>query len=178
MRNRSTILIWLLAFTSFAAIDDAIGGSPFALVPGAPSRTGYACLAQSNEFHYLCGVEALHSCVLLDEAQRHAAVCLPHRNEGWERADGKELSIEEEVLTKHRAGIDFVADQFIRYARINSKRRLFAAFSPAEGAAVSRDLAGRSTEDAAADPINRRSPSEGSLILSMRLLFSQVEVLT
>jgi Xaa-Pro aminopeptidase len=206
MCNRSSFLICLLASTSFianaqegfspfatnfppeefsdrrAAVYDAMGSSTLALIQGTPAPAGYTRFRQSNEFYYLSGVETPHSCMLLDGAQRRAALYLPQRNQGRERAEGKVLSAEDETLIRQLAGVDAVygvdilPEHLARYSRSTSQCTLFTPFSPAEGAAMSRDLAVRSIGDAAVDPFDRCLSPEGSLNQSMRLLFPQFEV--
>lgn len=165
-----------------AGVYDAIGASAIALVQGAPAPSGYVRFRQSNEFYYLCGVETPHSYLLLDGSQRRATLYLPHRNEGRERSEGKMLSPEDESLIKQLTGInavygvDLLAEHLARYARGNFLRTLFTPFSPAEGFAMSRDLAVRAIGDATADPFDARPSREGSLIQLLRVRFPQFDV--
>jgi Xaa-Pro aminopeptidase len=161
---------------------DTIGPSAFALVQGAPSPVGYVRFRQSNEFYYLCGVETPHAYILLDGSQRRSTLYLPHRNEGRERAEGKALSPEEEKLVRQLTGVDAVygvemlAEHLARYARGTMLRTLFTPFSPAEGFAVSRDLALRSVSDASSDPFDGHPSREGNFIQLLRSRFPQFEI--
>jgi Xaa-Pro aminopeptidase len=165
-----------------SALYDAIGNSALALIQGASAPSGYTRFRQSNEVFYLCGVETPHSYLLLNGAQKRTALYLPHRNAGRERAEGKILSAEDEALIKQLAGVDAVygldilPEHLAAYARGNSLRTLFTPFSPAEGPAMSRDLAVRSVGDAAADPFDGRPSREGSLIQSIRIRFPQFDI--
>lgn len=165
-----------------AGIYDAIGTSAIAVLQGAPGPAGYVRFRQSNEFYYLSGIEIPYSYLLLDGSQRRATLYLPHRNEGRERAEGKTLTPEEATLVKELSGIDAVygvdilPEHLARYARGNVLRTLFTPFSPAEGFAMSRDLAVRSVGDAAADPFDGRASREGNFIQLLRLRFPQFDI--
>jgi Xaa-Pro aminopeptidase len=165
-----------------AGIYDAIGTSAVAVLQGAPGPAGYVRFRQSNEFYYLSGIEIPYSYLLLDGSQRRATLYLPHRNEGRERAEGKTLTPEEATLVKELSGIDAVygvdilPEHLARYARGNVLRTLFTPFSPAEGFAMSRDLAVRSVGDAAADPFDGRASREGNFIQLLRLRFPQFDI--
>jgi len=165
-----------------AGIYDAIGTSAIAVLQGAPGPAGYVRFRQSNEFYYLSGIEIPYSYLLLDGSQRRATLYLPHRNEGRERAEGKTLTPEEATLVKELSGIDAVygvdilPEHLARYARGNVLRTLFTPFSPAEGFAMSRDLAVRSVGDAAVDPFDGRASREGNFIQLLRLRFPQFDI--
>ncbi len=165
-----------------AGIYDAISSSAIALLQGSPAPAGYVRFRQSNEFYYLCGIEVPGSYLLLDGSQRRATLYLPHRNEGRERSEGKTLTPEEAALVKQLSGVDAVygvdilPEHLARYARGNTLRSLFTPFSPAEGFAMSRDLAVRSIGDAAADPFDGHPSREGNFIQLLRLRFPQFEI--
>jgi Xaa-Pro aminopeptidase len=152
------------------------------VLQGAPGPAGYVRFRQSNEFYYLSGIEIPYSYLLLDGSQRRATLYLPHRNEGRERAEGKTLTPEEATLVKELSGIDAVygvdilPEHLARYARGNVLRTLFTPFSPAEGFAMSRDLAVRSVGDAAVDPFDGRASREGNFIQLLRLRFPQFDI--
>src|ERR1044072_3982673 len=140
-----------------AKVYDAVGEG-FALVQGAAGPTGYTRFRQSNEFYYLCGVEVPHAYLLLNGAQRTTALYLPHRNQSRERSEGKMLSAEDVELVKRLSGVDAVygtdllAAHLARYARGTQSRTLWTPFSPAEGTAMSRDLATRAVAAASSVP--------------------------
>ncbi len=164
-----------------AKMYDAIGEG-FALVQGAPSPAGYTRFRQSNEFYYLCGVEVPHAYLLLNAAQRTAALYLPHRNEGRERAEGKLLSAEDAELVKRLSGVDAVyglellAEHLGRYAQRPQARVVWTPFSPAEGASMSRDLAVRAVADHSNDPWDGTASREMRLVQTLRARFPQFEV--
>lgn len=163
-----------------AGVYGAIGESGIAVVQGAPSPSGYTRFRQSNELYYLCGIESPHAYLLLDGGARRASLYLPHRNEGRERNEGKMLSAEDSDLVKKLSGVDAVfatdllAEHLTRYAR--GTRTLFTPFSPAEGFAMSRDLALRAVADRAADPWDGTPSREGQFVQMVRGRFPQIDV--
>lgn len=165
-----------------AKVFDSIGAASIAVVQGAPSPAGYTRFRQSNEFYYLCGIEVPHAYLLLDGGSKRALLYLPHRNAGRERGEGKLLSAEDADEVKKLSGIDDVfgtdllGEHLARYARGGSVRTIFTPFSPAEGGAMSRDLAVRVIGDYAADPFDGRGSREGQFIQSINVRFPQFVV--
>jgi Xaa-Pro aminopeptidase len=164
-----------------AEVYKAIGENGLALLQGAPSPTGYTRFRQSNEFYYLCGIEIPHAYLLLDGATKRASLYLPHRNEGRERGEGKVLSAEDAAEISQLSGLeavygtDLLVEHLARATR-TSGRSIYTPFSPAEGFAMSRDLAVRVIGDYAADPFDGRPSREGALIQSLRGRFPQFEI--
>ncbi|HKO98677.1 MAG TPA: Xaa-Pro peptidase family protein [Pyrinomonadaceae bacterium] len=164
-----------------ARVYESIGASAIALIQGASSPAGYTRFRQSNEFYYLSGIEVPHAYLLLDGGSKRAILFLPHRNEGRERSEGRVLSAEDADEVKKLSGIDEVAgtdlllEILARLARGNA-RTIYTPFSPAEGAAMSRDLAVRVIGDYAADPFDGRASREGLLVQSLHTRFPQFTV--
>src|SRR5205085_10958788 len=148
-----------------AEVYKAIGENGLAIVQGAASPAGYTRFRQSNEFYYLCGIEVPHAYLLLDGASRRATVYLPHRNEGRERGEGKRLAAEDADLVRQLAGVeavfgtDLLNEHLVRFAFF--RRTVYTPYSPAEGFAMSRDLALRAVADRAADPFDGVPSREG-----------------
>ena len=163
------------------AIYKAIGQNGLALLQGAPAPAGYTRFRQSNEFYYVTGIEVPHAYVLLDGAASRATLYLPHRNERRESSEGKVLSSEDADEIRKLSGVDAVAgtdmlgEHLARAAR-TAGRVLFTPMSPAEGAAMSRDLAIRAVGDRAADPFDGGASREGSFLATLRARFPQFEV--
>lgn len=159
----------------FAAIGDNI-----AVLQGAPSPPGYTRFRQSNEFYYLTGIEVPHAYLLLDGAQKVAALYLPHRNEGRERSEGKVLSAEDAEMIKQLSGLngvfgsELLSEHLSRYS--NLRRTLYTPFSPAEGAAMSRDLGVRSTADATTDAWDGLPSRESRFMQLIRTRYPQLEI--
>ena len=165
-----------------AKVFASIGGESIALVQGAPSPPGYTRFRQSNEFYYLCGIEVPHAYLLIDGAAKRTLLYLPHRNAGRERGEGKLLSAEDADEVKKLSGvdevfgIDLLGEHLARYARAGSIRTIFTPFMPAEGIAMSRDLAIRVIGDYAADPFDGRGSREGEFINLLRMRFPQFAI--
>ena len=163
-------------------IYDAIGPNAVAVLQGAPSPAGYTRFRQSNEFYYVCGIEAPHAYLLLDGKTRRASLYLPHRNESRERSEGKVLSAEDATLVMQLSGIEgvyaseFLGEHLARAARTPDKTSLYTCFAPAEGFAMSRDLALRLISDMAADPWDGRPPREGHFVDLLRTRFPHFEI--
>ena len=164
------------------AVYEAIGKDALAVIPGAPSPAGYVRFRQSNEFYYLCGIESPHAYLLLDGGRRRASLYLPHRNAGRERSEGKLLSAEDDSLVMQLSGLEAVypvellGEHLGRYARNVNLQKLFTPFSPAEGYAMSRDLALRCLSDIANDPWDGRASREGHFINLLRERFPHFEI--
>ena len=164
-----------------AAIYKAIGPDGLALLQGAPAPSGYTRFRQSNEFYYVTGIEVPHAYVLLDGATSRATLYLPHRNDRREMGEGKVLSAEDATEIQKLSGIDAVAgtdllgQDLARVAR-SSGHVLFTPLSPAEGAAMSRDLAIRAVGDRAADPFDGTPSREGAMLQMLRARFPELEL--
>ena len=165
-----------------AAVYDAIGAMGVAVVQGAPSPVGFTRFRQSNEFYYLSGIEVPHAYLLLDGESRRTILYLPHRNNSRERSEGKLLSAEDAELVVKLTGVDlvagteFLAEHLARYARGTGERALWTPLSPAEGLAVSRDMATRTVGDIASDPWDGRPSREGHFVSLVRTRFPQLAV--
>ena len=165
-----------------AKVYEAIGTDAFAVVQGAPAPPSYTRFRQSNELYYVCGVEVPHAYLLMDGATKKATLYLPNRNEGREKGEGKLLSAEDAEEVKKLTGVDAVASTDVlaeqienRYARAG-KRILYTPLAPAEGGAMSRDLALRFVADAASDPFDGRPSREGNFTLLLRERFPYFEI--
>ena len=123
-----------------------------------------------------------HSHLLLNGAQRTATLYLPHRNEARERSEGKLLSAEDAEMVKQLSGLESVyglellGEHLGRLAQRSQTRVLWTPFSPAEGAAMSRDLAVRSVADYSSDPWDGVGSREARLVERLRARFPQFEV--
>jgi Xaa-Pro aminopeptidase len=164
-----------------ARIYDTIGANGLALLQGAPSPSGYTRFRQSNEFYYVSGIEVPHAYLLLDGGSRSAALYLPHRNGRRESSEGKLFSAEDAEEIKRLSGIDAVygVDQLGEHLSRSARRReaaLFTPLSPAEGFAMSRDLALRAVGDRTADPFDGTGSREGLLVQSLRARFPQYDI--
>lgn len=164
------------------AIAKAIGQNALALLQGAPGPEGYVRFRQSNEFYYVCGIEVPHAYLLIDGATRRTSLYLPNRNAARERSEGKLLSAEDEEFVKKLAGVDAVfastmlGEHVARAARSSSPPIIYTPMAPAEGFAMSRDLALRAMADLAADPFDGRPSREGHFIQLLKTRLPALEV--
>ncbi len=165
-----------------AKVYEAIGTDAFAVVQGAPSPPSYTRFRQSNELYYLCGIEVPHAYLILDGRAKKTTLFLPNRNEGREKGEGKVLSAEDADEIRKLSGVDAVASTDVlaeqlenRYAR-QGLRAMYTPLAPAEGGAMSRDLALRFTADAAADPFDGRASREGNFARLVRERFPFFEI--
>lgn len=156
-----------------AAVARAIGSDAVAVLQGAPSPPGYTRFRQTNEFYYLSGIESPRAYLLIEGGSGRTTLYLPHRNPARERSEGKLLSAEDGDLIRDLAGIEEVFGSELLGEHLGrmvnrAPRTLYTPFAPAEGEAMSRDLALRSAADAAADPWDGRPPREGHFLALLR----------
>ncbi len=165
-----------------AAVYEAIGPEAIAVVQGAAFPYGYVKFRQSNEFYYLCGVEVPHAYLVLNGAAKTTAIFLPHRNERRERSEGKHLTAESKEEVKRLTGVDevhgteFLGEHLARLSYRGGTETLFTSLFPAEGMAVSRDLASISIGDNASDPWDGRPSREGRFIQLLRQRFPKYSI--
>ena len=160
-----------------AAVYERIGKASIALIQGAPTPVGYTRFRQSNDFYYLCGIEVPNAYLLLDGAERKAAVFLPHRNEARERGEGKVFSAEDAEEVKTLSGIeavdavDLLGEQVARLLQRRSPLTAYTPMFPPEGFAESRDLALRRVAELGSDPWDGRLSRAGDFVRKLRELF-------
>ncbi len=165
------------------AVYDAIGPNAIAILQGAPAPTGYVRFRQSNEFYYLCGVEAPHAYLLLSGATRRATLFLPHSTPSREAMEGKTLNADAGAEVRALTGIDSVLPlESLGMALAGAAFRgeqmpaLYTPMAPAEGLAVSRDIGVRSDVDAFTDPWDGRAPREARFIQLLRERLPRYEI--
>ena len=164
------------------AVLDAIGPAGAAVVQGAPSPMGYVRFRQTNSFYYLTGVETPHAYLLLDGASRRSVLYLPHRNDRREASEGRLLSAEDAELARQLTGADAVygtwklSDDLARLAWSTRPPTLHTPLSPAELAAMSRDLATRGNSDLANDPWDGRPSREANFAAHLRDRFPRLAI--
>jgi Xaa-Pro aminopeptidase len=163
-------------------IYDSIGSNGIAVIQGEPSPRGYTRFRQSNEFYYLSGIEVPHAYLVLNGGRRTTTLYLPNRNEGRERSEGKVLSAEDSAMVKQLSDINEVfstvmlGEHLGGFTRSGQVTTIFTPFNPAEGTAMSRDLAVRAIADAAADPWDGSVTREGRFITLLRERYPQLEI--
>ena len=164
------------------AVLEAIGPGGAAVLQGAGSPLGYVRFRQTNSFYYLTGVETPHAYLLLDGAARRSVLYLPHRNDRREASEGRLLTAEDAALARELTGVDDVhgawklSDDLARMAWGSRPRTLHTPLSPAELAAMSRDLATRGNSDIANDPWDGRPSREANFAARLRDRFPRLEI--
>lgn len=164
------------------AVLDAVGTGAVAVLQGAPSPLGYVRFRQTNSFYYLTGVETPHAYLLLDGRSRQSTLYLPHRNERREASEGRLLSAGDAALARELTGVDAVhgawklSDDLARLAWSGRPPTVFTPLSPAELAAMSRDLATRGNSDIANDPWDGRPSREANFAARLRDRFPKLAI--
>jgi Xaa-Pro aminopeptidase len=158
-------------------------GNNIALIQGAPSVKGFNVFRQSNTFYYLCGLEVPHAYLLLDGASKKSTLYLPHRDEGRERGEGKQMSAEDADLVKEMTGVDrvlgyeMIGRNFVwSYLVRMPVPDLYTPFSPAEGHMQSRDEVLGGLAGQYADPWDNLPSREGHFISLIRERYPQFQV--
>lgn len=166
-----------------AKVFETIGDDAIALLQGAPSVQGFNVFRQSNTFYYLCGLEVPHSYLLLDGRTKQTTLYLPHRDEGRERGEGKQLSAEDAELVKELTGVDrvlgyeMIGRNFVwSYLVRMPVPALYTPHSPAEGQFQSRDEILGGLAGQYADPWDNRISKEGHFIQLLRERYPQFEI--
>jgi len=124
-------------------------GDGVAVVQGAGPCRGFELFRQTNELHYLCGVELPQAYLVLDGRDRSATLCVPPPDQ---HAAGEGPGAPESGLLMRAAGLDRVEDLAALAGRLQGAAVLFTPQSPAEGRLGCRDELLRSARAIAADP--------------------------
>ncbi len=128
-----------------ARVMDEIGRTALAVVQGAAEPSGFRRFRQTNEFHYLTGVEIPHAYLLLDGQRRAAVLYLPQRHAAQAEA-ARAASGVDRVEAGERLAADLARASLRPFAPT-----LFTPLAPAEGAAETRDMRVIAAGHAAAD---------------------------
>jgi Xaa-Pro aminopeptidase len=183
-----------VARTDFSAADFAqrrarvlqqTGEGVLALVQGAPAPIGWRRFRQSNEFHYLTGLEVPNAHLLLDGVRGRSAIYLPHRNEARERSEGRSLSAQDADLVRQITGADAVfgnellGEHLARYLTSFGSPQppaLYTPLSPAEGVSASLSAVLPPFADNLSNPWMQAVSREAQLVQLLRARFPQFEV--
>jgi len=141
-----------------AAVLEAIGRRAAAVIQGAPRPRGFEVFRQSNEFHYLCGVEVPHACLLLDGRRGTAVLLLPDGGPGTRDRDGPGPSAQAAEALAAAGGVDNVRLAADLASSLRGAARLYAPHAPAEGRCMCRDTLRAAEMAARADPWDGGAP--------------------
>ncbi|MBI3856922.1 MAG: aminopeptidase P N-terminal domain-containing protein [Planctomycetes bacterium] len=147
---------------------DRIGPGACAVVQGAGPVRGFEAFRQTNEFHWLTGIEAPQAYLWLDGGSRAATLFLPRRDERLERSDGPMLTADDAAEARAQSGVGEVRPLEELEGTLRGAKVLFAPHSPAEGRAASRDILLRSQKTAERDPWHGLAPRERGFLERIR----------
>lgn len=150
-----------------ARVLDAIGSDAVAILQGAPAPAGFARFRQSNEFHYLIGVDVPHALALLDGRSRRCTLYLP----GWVEGEPPPPAWDGAVAPPARLSADLAARLWRGPAPA-----AFVPLAPAEGAGATRDTLLQAAAAAAADPWDGGGSREGRFAALLRARFPQMQI--
>ncbi|MCH7905640.1 MAG: aminopeptidase P family protein [Armatimonadetes bacterium] len=139
---------------------EAIGEDAVALIQGAGPVRGFGMFRQTNEMYYLTGIEVPRLYLLIDGRTGESRMFLPHRDERFERTEGKIISAEDLELVQYINGIDSLHGPEELLKHLKGAKIVYTPFEPGEGAAGSRDELRRSNRLIAEDPWDARVSRE------------------
>jgi Xaa-Pro aminopeptidase len=117
-------------------IAGAIGKEAYLLIAGAPLVPGPRAVQDAN-FYYFCGLESVHSHLLVAGKDGHSTLFLPSR----EKMDGDasdKLGFEDAELIRQRLGVDAVRPSGELTAALSSVKVLYTPHAEVEGGGASR----------------------------------------
>ena len=142
---------------------EAIGDGAVAIVQGAEPVKGFDMFRQTNQFYYLCGLEAPQAYLLLDGSSGRATIYLPHRVEGHS-AEGESLSADDAEAILDATGVDAVFGPDALGDHLAGSSVVYTPHSPGEQRRMSRDELSRRARLIAADPWDGAPGREQRLI--------------
>ena len=158
-----------------ARVFEAIGPSAHALLQGAGPVRGFEVFRQTNEFHYLTGLNVPQSYLLLDGSRRSASLYLPSRGP-LPSSEGTTLGLEDAAELCKLTGVDHVFRLDALASHVPKASVIYTPHSPAEGHRCSRDELLRSAKAIAADPWDRDPPREEKFIGALCTLAPHLEI--
>jgi len=123
-----------------------------ALLQGAPDTGAFETIRQTNDFYYLCGVEASHAYLLIEGGSGRTTLFLPPHDPRHERSEGRMLHADALNEVRQITGVDDVKSLAALAQSLQNARIVYIPHSPAEGRQVCRDVALHAQKYAKADP--------------------------
>ncbi len=114
-------------------------GSATAVIFGGLTPPGSTAFRQTNDFYYLCGIEAPHAILRLDGKRGLTTLYLPPRDETHERWDGPSLSAQDVDLLMVASGVDAVREPAALLSDLQGSDTIWTPFAEAEGACMYQD---------------------------------------
>ena len=131
---------------------EAIGHDAVALLQGGPKEPGHDLFRQTNDFYYLCGVEAPHAYLLIDGRANASCLFLPHQSRERRDREGEVLSPENADVVCQLTGVDAVYGVEDLSGFLERCAVIFTPMRTAEGAGMSWDTLQRARQEAVSDP--------------------------
>ncbi|MGV3723504.1 MAG: aminopeptidase P N-terminal domain-containing protein [Actinomycetota bacterium] len=148
-------------------------GNGLAVVQGAGPCRGFELFRQTNELHYLCGVELPQAYLLLD-GRDHTTTLLtppPDRHAAHEGPGAPDAA-----ALAQAAGLDAVEDLPALIGRLKGASTLYTPHSPAEGRLACRDELLRSAHAIAVDPWDDAPSREARFTARLRAAAPGAEI--
>jgi Xaa-Pro aminopeptidase len=160
---------------------DELPGDALVLVRGATPEPASRRFRQTNELHYLSGLDVPGAYLLLNAGRGQAVAYVPHRSERRERSEGPSLAAEDAAELAEVIGVDSVAgpEQLpldLAAIAFNSPCPIYVPHAPSERAATSRDGALTAAAWEASDPLCSSPAPEAALIDALHLHFPSCPV--
>jgi len=155
---------------------EAIGPEAVALLPGATLAGGFDVFRQTNEFHYLSGVEVPRAYLLLDGRTRRCTLFLPERDPGTEQVEGPVRGGADDEAIRAACGADDVRPTADLAGSLAGSAVVYLPLRPGEGAMMCAALITVEQAATAADPWDRRRSREDRLAEEVRRLLPAVEI--
>ena len=127
---------------------------------GAPATGAFDLFRQTNEFHYLCGVEVPHAYLRLDGLNRSTTLYLPQRDPKHERSEGPQLHSSDPESTVRITGVTNVKPLEALGSDLLNATRIYTPMAPAEGREACRDTLLHAMHLRNADPWDGRLSTE------------------
>jgi Xaa-Pro aminopeptidase len=155
---------------------DRIGDRAIALLPGATLAGGFDVFRQTNEFHYLSGVEVPRAYLLLDGRRRRTVLFSPQRDPGLEQVEGPVRGAADDKAIQAACGADDVRPTADLAESLSGAAVAYLPLRPGEGAMMCAALITVEQAATAADPWDRRPSREDRLAEEVRRLLPSAEV--
>ena len=131
-----------------------------AVLQGASATGAFDLFRQTNEFHYLSGVEVPHAYLRLDGRSRSTTLYLPQRDLKQERSEGPQLNSSDPEFAVRVTGVDHVKPLAELGSDLLNTTCIFTPLAPAEGREACRDTLLHAMHLRGADPWDRRPSTE------------------
>lgn len=139
-RNRRTRLL------------ETIGAGSVALVQGGPKGRTHDKFRQTNDFYYLCGVQAPHAYLMLDGRSGKTTLFLPYQSDERAAREGELPSASRPEVAAEASGVDAVEGPEMLAVALEKTTVIYTPMRQGEGPAMSWDTLQRGQQDRFADP--------------------------